>query len=290
MTLLIQTIFSSLVNGSVYALTGVGIVLCYRSSRIVNLAQGETYMVSGVLTAKMVSWGHPLWLSAICGVAAAVVGATLFERLILRSRLDWEPSRLIIVTVGVAILAEGIADRVIGGDQLSFPPILSGNSLIIDGAAISPQDLLLIGTTLAITAALILFFRSTLLGHAMTAVSEKPKISGLLGINAGRMRSLSFGMAGLLGGISALLVVPESGTGYNVGLPLTLNGFAAAAFANMTSPARACAAGMLMAIAEGIVGSYVNTSLETPLVFGVLLLVGVTYLGRGQRYAGAARA
>ena len=73
MALLLQTIFSSLVNGSVYALIGVGIVLCYRSSRIVNLAQGETYMVSGVLCAKMVEWGYPLWLSGVCGAAAAVV-------------------------------------------------------------------------------------------------------------------------------------------------------------------------------------------------------------------------
>lgn len=290
MTLLIQTVFSSLVNGSVYALIGVGIVLCYRSSRIVNLAQGETYMVSGVLTAKMVGWGDPFWLSALCGVAAAVVAATLFERLVLRSRLDWDPSRLIIVTVGAAILAEGVADRLIGGDQLSFPAILAGNSLIVDGAAISPQDLLLIGTTLAVTGALIIFFRSTLLGHAMTAVAENPKVSGLLGINAGRMRTLSFGMAGLLGGISALLVVPESGTGYNVGLPLTLNGFAAAAFANMVSPGRAFGAAMFLAIAEGIVGTYLNTSLETPLVFGVLLIVGVMYLGRGQRFSGAVRA
>lgn len=290
MTLLVQTILSALVNGSVYALIGVGIVLCYRSSRVVNLAQGETYMVSGVLTAKMVGWGDPLWLSAICGVAAAVVGSLLLERLVLRSRLDWDPSRLIIVTVGVAILAEGIADRLIGGDQLSFVAMLNGPSLVLDGAAISQQDLLLIGATLAMTGGLIVFFRSTLLGHAMTAVAENPKVSGLLGISAGRMRMLSFGMAGLLGGVSALLVVPSSGTGYNVGLPLTLNGFAAAAFANMVSPGRALGAGMFLAIAEGIVGSYLNTSLETPLVFGVLLILGVMYLGRGQRFAGAARA
>jgi branched-subunit amino acid ABC-type transport system permease component len=290
MTLLLQTMFSSLVNGSVYALIGVGIVLCYRSSRVVNLAQGETYMVSGVLCAKMVGWGYPLWLSGLCGVAAAVVASIAFERLALRSRLNWDPSRLIIVTVGVALLAEGIADRLIGADQLSFPNILNGASLQIDGAAISQQDLLLIGVTLASTAGLIVFFRSTLLGHAMTAVAENPRVSQLLGVNVGRMRQISFGLAGLLGGIAALLLVPQSGTGYDVGLPLTLNGFAAAAFANMVSPGRALAAGMFLAVAEGLVGSYVNVSLETPLVFGVLLVIGVAYLGRGERYAGAARA
>lgn len=290
MALLIQTIFSSLVNGCVDALIAVGIVLCYRSSRIVNLAQGETYMVSGVLTAKMVGWGDALWLSALCGVAAAMLGSVLFERLALRSRLDWEPARLIIVTVGVAVLAEGVADLLIGGNQLVFPAIVNGPSVHLDGAAISPQELLLIGVTFTLVAAIVVFFRSTLLGHAMTAVSENHRVSGLLGINAGRLRMLSFGMAGFLGGISALLIVPDVGTGYNVGLPLTLNGFAAAAFANMISPGRALAAALFLATAEGVVGTYVNAALETPLVFGVLLVVGVVYLGRGQRFAGAARA
>lgn len=290
MTLLIQTIFSSLVNGSVDALIAVGIVLCYRSSRIVNLAQGETYMVGGVLTAKMAGWGNPLWLAALCGLTATVAASVLFERVALRSRLDWDPARLIIVTVGVAVLAEGVADLVIGGNTLVFPDLVSGAPVRVDGAVISPQELLLIGVTLASVAAIVFFLRSTLLGHAMTAVAENPRVSGLLGINAGRMRVLSFGMAGLLGGVSALLIVPEVGIGYNAGLPLTLNGFAAAAFANMTSPGRALGAAMFLAIAEGIVGTYVNTALETPLVFGVLLIVGVTYLGRGQRFAGAARA
>jgi branched-subunit amino acid ABC-type transport system permease component len=268
----------------------VGIVLCYRSSRIVNLAQGETYMISGVLCAKMVEWGYPLWLSGVCGTAAAVVGSILFERLALRSRLHWDPSRLIIVTVGVAVLAEGVADRLIGGDQLSFGAVLTGPALQVHGAAISQQDLVLIAFTVVATGALVLFFRATLLGHAMTAVAENPRVSQLLGVNVARMRQISFGLAGLLGGISAFLIVPESGIGYNVGLPLTLNGFAAAAFANMVSPGRALGAGMFLAVAEGLVGSYVNVALETPLVFGVLLVLGVAYLGRGQRFAGAVRA
>ncbi len=290
MALLIQTVFSSLVNGSVDALIAVGIVLCYRSSRIVNLAQGETYMVSGVLTAKLFGWGVPLWLAALAGVAAAVVGSAVYERLALRSRMDWEPSRLIIVTVGVAVFAEGVADFLIGGNQLVFPQVLGGGSVYVDGAAISPQELLLIGVTLALVALIVVFFRSTLLGHAMTAVAENPKVSGLLGINAGLMRTLSFALAGLLGAAAALLVVPEVGIGYDVGLPLTLNGFAAAAFANMVSPARALIAAMFLAIGEGLVGTYVNTALETPLVFGVLLVIGVMYLGRGQRFSGAVRA
>jgi branched-chain amino acid transport system permease protein len=290
MALFLQTIFSSLVNGSVFALTGVGIVLCYRSSGIVNLAQGETFMIAGILTAKLVGWGVPLGLAGLAGIVAAALAALLFERLVLRSRLHWRPERLIIVTVGVAFLAEGLADRLVGADQYGFGSVLNGPPLIAGGAAISQQGVLLVAVTVVIGAGLVWFFRRTLLGQAMTASAENPQASSLLGVNVGLMRQISFGLAGLLGGISAFLVVPSSTVTFNSGLPLTLSGFAVAAFANMTHPGRALAGGFALALGEGLVGSYLSPTLETPLAFGVLLVAGVAYLARSERFAGARRA
>ena len=290
MALFLQTIFSSLINGSVFALMGVGIVLCYRSSGIVNLAQGETFMISGILTAKMVTWGVPLGWAGLSGVVAATLAAVLFERVVLRSRLHWPSERLIIVTVGVAFLAEGVADRVVGADQFGFANVLNGPPLTVGDSAISQQGVLLVAVTVAIGVGLVWFFRRTLLGQAMTASAENPQASSLLGVNVGLMRQISFGLAGLLGGIAAFLVVPSSTVTFNSGLPLTLSGFAVAAFANMTHPGRALAGGIALALGEGLVGSYLNPALETPLAFGVLLVAGVAYLARSERFAGARRA
>lgn len=290
MALFLQTVFSSLVNGSVFALMGVGIVLCFRSSGIVNLAQGETFMVAGLLTAKLVSWGAPLGVAGLAGVAAATVASVLFERVVLRSRLGWPPERLIIVTVGVAFLAEGLADRLAGADQYGFGDVLNGPPLTAGGAAVSQQGLLLVAVTVAVGGGLVWFFRRTLLGQAMTASAENPQASALLGVNVGLMRQISFAMAGLLGGISAFLLVPSSTVSYNSGLPLTLSGFAVAAFANMRHPGRALAGGFGLALAEGFVGSYLNPTLQTPLAFGVLLVAGVAYLARSERFGGARRA
>jgi branched-subunit amino acid ABC-type transport system permease component len=290
MALFLQTVFSSLINGSVFALMGVGIVLCYRSSGIVNLAQGETFMISGILTAKLVTWGVPLGWAGATGIVAAGLAAAAFERIVLRSRLHWPPERLIIVTVGVAFLAEGVADRLVGANQFGFANVLNGNPLMIGEAAISQQGVLLIAVTLVIGLGLVWFFRRTLLGQAMTASAENPSASSLLGVNVPMMRQLSFGLAGVLGGIAAFLLVPNSTVVYNSGLPLTLNGFAVAAFAQMTHPGRALLGGMALALGEGFVGSYLNPTLQTPLAFGVLLVAGVAYLARSERFAGARRA
>jgi branched-subunit amino acid ABC-type transport system permease component len=286
----LQAVFSSLTNGSVYALMGVAIVLCYRSSRVVNLAQGETYTVSGLLTAKLVALGLPLTAAGAGGLAAAAAAALLLERLALRSRLHWNPSRLIMVTLGVALLAEGIADRLAGADQYSFPALLEGVPLGVGGGVISRQELLLVAFTVAVTAALAWFFRSTVLGQAMTACAENPAASALMGVNVVRMRQLSYGFAGLLGGIAALLLVPLDAVTYGAGLGMTLNGFAAAAVANMLHPGRALLAGMALGLAEGLIGAYVNPLLGVPLAFGVLLLLGAAHLSRGVRFGGAARA
>jgi branched-chain amino acid transport system permease protein len=288
MAIFLQTIFSSLINGSVFALMGVGIVLCYRSSGIVNLAQGETFMISGILTAKMVTWGVPLGWAGLCGIVAAALAAVLFERVVLRSRLHWPPERLIIVTVGVAFLAEGVADRLVGANQFGFGNVLNGSPLMAGDAAISQQGVLLIAVTLVIGLGLVWFFRRTLLGQAMTASAENPSASSLLGVNVPLMRS--FGLAGALGGIAAFLLVPTSTVTYNSGLPLTLNGFAVAAFAQMTHPGRALLGGLGLALGEGLVGTYLNPTLETPLAFGVLLVAAVAYLARSERFAGARRA
>jgi branched-chain amino acid transport system permease protein len=289
-TIALQTLFSSLVNGSVFALLGVAVVLCYRGSRIVNLALGESFTIAGFVTVAAYTHGLPILLSALIGILAAGASGMALERVALRRRLHWEPGRLIMVTLGVALLVEGVILSVAGPDQVSFPGIVGGAPLRIAGAAISRQGVLLVVVTVLATGGLIWFFRRTLLGQAMTAVAEKPQASALLGINVAFMRQLSFGLAGLLGGVAAVLVVPLTGLGYGGGLGLTLNGFVAAAFANMRNPGRALFAGLALGLGEGYVGAYLDPLLETPLVFGVLLLVGITYLSRGVKFGGVVRA
>jgi branched-subunit amino acid ABC-type transport system permease component len=286
----LQTLFTSLVNGSVFALMGVAVVLCYRGSRIVNLAQGETYTVSGFVTVAAYTHGIPLLVSALLGIVAAGASGMLLERVALRTRLHWEPGRLIMVTLGAALLVEGVILSIFGANQRSFPGIIGGSPVRIGGAAISRQSIMVVLVALFVTTALIWFFRRTLLGQAMTAVAEKPRTSALLGINVARMRQLSFGIAGLLGGLAAVLVVPLTGITYGGGLALTLNGFVPAAFANMTSPGRALVAGLALGLGEGYVGAYINPLYETPLVFGVFLLLGVTYLSRSIKFGGVVRA
>lgn len=290
MTLALQTLFSSLANGSLFVLMGAGIVLCYRSSRVVNLANGESFAVAGMVIAKLVAAGLSLALAGVAGLVAAVALALALERVILRPRLDWQPGRLIIVALGFAVLVEGVLNLAFGADARNFPAMLAGSPVRVEGAAISRQAVLAVGVAVAIPLALAAFFRWTTTGKAMTASAESPRATELLGVNTARLRQLSFGLAGAIGALSALLVVPATGISYNSGLALTLNGFVAAAFANMTSVTRVLWGGLALGLVQGIVGAYWNPLYQVPVVLGGVLLVGVVLLSRGIRFGGVSRA
>lgn len=290
MALLIQTIYSGLINGASYGLIGLGIVLCYRSSRVVNLAQGESYMIAGLITADLVTSGLPVPAAAACGVAAATAFGAGLERLVLRPRLAWSSERLIILVVAVALCAEGIADYLSGPSQYSFTSLTGSGVLLLGGAVISYDGLVLIGVLLAAGAVTSWFLHRTVLGQGMSACAENPAVSSLLGINVSLMRIIAYSVAGFLGGLSAVLLVPLSSVTYNAGLSLTLLGYVAAALAAMRSPLGACFAGLLVGLAEAFLGTYVNQLLAEPLVLGVLMVVAVVLLGRRIRFGGVVRA
>jgi branched-subunit amino acid ABC-type transport system permease component len=290
MTLALQTLFSSLANGSLFVLMGAGIVLCYRSSRVVNLAHGESFAVAGLVIAKLVAAGLSLALAGVIGLVAAVALALFLERVILRPRLDWQPGRLIIVALGFAVLVEGVLNVAFGADARNFPAMLTGSPIRMQGAAISRQAVLAVGVAVVVPLALAAFFRWTTTGKAMTASAESPRATELLGVNTARLRQLSFGLAGAIGALSALLIVPATGISYNSGLAVTLNGFVAAAFANMTSVTRVLWGGLALGLIQGIVGAYWNPLYQVPVVLGGVLLAGVVLLSRGVRFGGVSRA
>lgn len=290
MTLFLQTIFSGLTNGAIYAVMGIAIIFCYRTSRVVNLAQGESYMGAGMLMSKLTASGVALGLAAPAGLALAVVGSIVYERVALRPRLHWPVAQLVMIAVGVALVAEGLADALVGGDEFSFGLIFTGGALRVDGAAIQQQAVVFILVIVALAALLWWFFRRTVVGYAMTAVAERPETAGLLGINASRLRVLAFGIAGVLGFIPALLLVPLSPITYDVGLTVTLFGYVTAAIGNMQNIGVACIAGFGIGAAESLFGSYVNQLLAQPVVLGIVLIAILGVMSRNVRFGGVTRA
>jgi branched-subunit amino acid ABC-type transport system permease component len=285
---LTQSVISGAMSGAVYALLAIGLVLAWHTSRVVNLAHGESFAVGGLAAAVLADTGLPPWLYLPAAVAAAVLFLMAVERFLLRPRRDWPTGSLILLTLAAAFVTRGALQVVMGVDPLSFPRTFTGRPFLVAGGVLTPQGLALIVTGLAAAVAVMAFLRATAAGQRLRAMAENPDAAELLGVNVDRARALAFGLAGALGGLSAVLLVPLVSVDYQAGLGMTLRGFIAAALAGM-DPARAILAGLGLGLGEALVTNYAGALASDPVVFLVLIAVAV-WQSRAAVFGGARRA
>lgn len=289
MSVFAQSIISGLFTGSVYALLAIGLVLAYRTSRVLNLAHGETFVVAGFTAALLTRAGAAIWLGVLAGLALAVAFSTLLERFLLRPRMYWPLSTLILVTLGIAFVSRGLLLAVAGSDVLSFPAFLAGPPFRVAGGALAPQGAALIGIGLGASAMVSLFLTRTRAGKQLRASAENPDAAQLLGVNVDASRLTAYALAGLLGGLSGILLVPLIAVDFQTGLGLTLRGFIAAAIAGMVSPVGAILGGLGLGLFEALVAAYIGSLFRDPIVFSVLIAVAL-WQSRKIRFGGGARA
>src|SRR2546421_262043 len=122
--------------GAVYAFLGIGLVLVYRTARILNLAHGESFAITGVAAAVLAKSGLPLGVALALAILIAIAFALSLHRFVLRPRAEWPPGTLILITLGAAFVVRGVLILVAGTDPVSFPVLFSGASLRIAGGVI----------------------------------------------------------------------------------------------------------------------------------------------------------
>jgi branched-chain amino acid transport system permease protein len=283
-----QAIVSGLMSGALYALLAVGLIIAWQTTRVVNLAHGESYAVGGLAAAGLSQAGLPAWAALPGGVVAAMVFGWATERFLLRPRKDWPAASLILVTLATAFLSRGVLYLAAGVDPLSFPRLLGGRPIRMLQAAWPRQGLALIAVGLVASIAVTLFLQATEAGRRLRATAENPDAAQLLGIDTDRARATAFVIAGGLGGLGAVLLVPLVSVDYQAGLGMTLRGFIAAALAGMSAP-RAVLAGLALGLAESLVTWWFGALAQDPIVFLALILVAL-WQSRHIRFGGSARA
>jgi len=288
MSLFAQAVISGLMAGAVYALLAVGLIITLRTSRILNLAYGETYAIAGLAVSLLTKAGAPLWLAIVVALLLAVVFSVGLDRLFLQPRSHWPIPMLILVTLGVAFVSRGVLLVLAGIDPLSFPRLISGKPLRWLGGALPPQGLLLIVVGVATAIAATAFMAHTRTGRQLRACAANADAAQLLGVDVGRARAIAFAIAGLLGGVAAVLLVPLTSVDFQAGLAMTLRGFIAAALAGMV-PARGVPAGLCLGLFESFVSTYVDALAQDPIVF-VVLIGAALWQSRAIRHGGGLRA
>ncbi len=273
MTEFLQFAFSGLTIGAIYALVALGFTLIYNSSDVINFAQGEFVMLGGMVTVFAVAACVPIFLAALLAIVVAVAIGLLLHRFAIEPARGASAVTLIIITIGASILLRGIAAVAFDKRFHSLPPLLRGDPLIVGGAVVLPQSLLVLLGAGAIVGALWAFMNFTLAGKAMVATAANRDAARLVGINTSAMVGFSFAASAAIGAIGGILITPIALTSYDVGTLLALKGFAAAMLGGMGNPLGAVAGGLLVGLLEAFGAGYISSAYKDAIAFLVILAV-----------------
>lgn len=275
----VQLVIDGVAIGSIYAALALALVLIFRSTGIVNFAQGEMAMFSTFIAWGLVEGGFPLGLALLAALVVSFVGGMLVERVIIRPVEGQDQLTILIVTLGLFILVNSAAGWIWGFENRGFPRALPGGSADVAGVRISWESLGILAVLLVVVGVLFLLFQRTKLGLAMRAVAANPASSRLVGISVGRTLMIGWGLAALLGGIAGVLVAPQLFLDVNLMGGVLVYSFAAATLGGFDSPKGAVIGGWIIGVAETLAGSYIgfigsDLTILVPLVIilGVLLV------------------
>ena len=261
--------------GMIYAAIALSLVLIWRATRILNYAQGGMAMFTTYIALLVINHTGSYWAGFAVALAAGLLLGGVIERLVIRPAENKPPLNAIIITIGLLVFLEGLAGILYGGQFRSFPAAFSINGLHIGSAAlgISANDVFVAVAVLAAALLLAAGFRYTSAGLQLRAAAFSPPVARLLGVRVGRMLTLGWALAGLIGALAGVLVSPSTFLYPNSMDSIFVLGFTAAVIGGLDSPAGAVAGGLILGVALSYVGGYLGSDL-VPL-FGLAALAVV---------------
>jgi branched-chain amino acid transport system permease protein len=279
MTYFLQLVVSGIVVGSIYALAAIGFVLIYKSSRVLNLAHGQFIAIGAYVTYSLTVFvGIPIYLSFLLSMVITFFLALSVERIFLR-RLIGEPIiSVIMVTIGLMSIIDGVIYLTpFGSENLSFPSFLPSQPIIFQGIFISYTQLLGVVITFVLIGVFSWFFKKSTVGISMRAVSDDQMASMSIGISVPRVFGLAWATAGLsaaaAGGILGNIVGLNFDTLHAFGIIV----FPVVILGGLDSLPGAVVAGIIMGLIQQFASGYLDgnwgLSGTASLVPYILLLV-----------------
>ena len=283
-----QQLVFGIATGGLYASLALALVLIYQAMETLNFAQGEmatfTTFIAWTLLTK---FGLPFWLVFPATVTLAFVGGVLIERVIIRPVERAPVITLVLVTLGLFAIFNGLSGLIWGYVVRPFPSPFPTRPVFIAGVGISYQDLGLIAVSAVVLVMIWLFFSRTRLGLMMRSSALYPEASRLLGVRVGWMLALGWGLAAAVGAVSGMMVAPITVLDPSLMQSVLLYSFTAAVLGGIESPIGAVAGGIAVGVLLALVGTYVPHAEDLRLVFGFVVIIVVLIVKPGGLFGRA---
>ena len=270
----IQMLVSGIVVGSSYALMGLAMVIIYKTSEVINFAQGEMALLTVFLTYMVLEYYHvPFYAAFPAALAFSLLLGFFMEFAVLRRAKEPNVLGMIIITIGMEMILMGFVSWKFGADPKTMPfPISPYDSVSLGDVFVSTLEVLTFVVALTLMAVIFLFLRYSKLGVAMKATQQNNMAARLMGIRTNRILMITWGISSLVGCTAGLLIAPTTMQPYMMWDPM-LKGFAAAVMGGMTSLPGAVFGAYFIGIIENLFGGYISIEFKSVVAFAIIVLV-----------------
>jgi branched-chain amino acid transport system permease protein len=287
MQALIQQIISGIASGGIFAGLALALVLIYNAMGLVNFAQGELAMFATFIAFTLIDRGLSYWIAFPLTLVIAFGGGILIQRVVIRPVERAPVLTLVIITLGMATLVNGLAGFIWGYVPRSFPSPFSVRTVNILGAFASYQDLGVIAVSAVVLLLIYLLLQRTTIGLTMRAAAHHPEASRLLGVRVSWMLALGWGLAAAVGAVSGIMVAPVLFLEPNMMQAIIIYAFAAAVLGGIESPLGAVVGGLIVGVTVNLAGAYLpfvggdlELAVALAIIIGVLLVKPNGLFGR----------
>jgi branched-chain amino acid transport system permease protein len=257
-----EKVFEILINGlstgAIYALLALGFVLIFKSTGILNFAQGQLAMIGAFICFTFATLlDLPYFIAFVFALALGSLLGGLIDVLFFRKMVGEPIFSTIMVTVGLASILTSIAGVIWGHDVYAIQAPFTDKTVTLGGAVFSLGSIITIGVSVLLFVVFVLFFNRSLLGVAMRGAAEDPDTAGLMGINVNRIHMAAWAIGTLVAAVAGIFLADQS----FVRLSMSHTGIkamAAAILGGMESIRGAVVGGLLIGLVEGLAASYLS--------------------------------
>ncbi|MCL5734954.1 MAG: branched-chain amino acid ABC transporter permease [Actinobacteria bacterium] len=270
----IQYIVTGITMGSIYALIGLGYVTIYRTSHVVNMAQGSFVMIGAFFGFSFLKEiGLPYWASIIVSIIAVVIISVAMYLLVLKRIMKSSLVNMILATVGLSLLFESLILLKWGGYTKPTPSFTGDRLLSVGGVHVAVQSLWVVGLMVVIFVGLYFLGGRTRVGKQMTATATNPNAARISGISTQRMIILAFVISSAIGAIGGLAINSVIPLTYQSGAVWGLTGFVAAILGGWGSSGGAVIGGLVLGIIQSIFAGVLPAGWQDGIAFVILILL-----------------
>jgi branched-chain amino acid transport system permease protein len=273
MDTILQLVLNGLAVGCIYGLVALGFVLIYKTTELVNFAQGDLLMLGAFTCYMCVVWyGVGYWLAfALAIVTVALFGAAL-DATVLRRVIGQPQFAVVMLTIGLGATFRSFASITWGSEIYTLPTPFSAKQTMVGKVSVSHEYVAIIVGTVLLCAVLYAFFTYTKVGVAMQATSQNQLAAYYMGIPVKRMFSLIWAISAGVAAVAGVLLAPVSLIDVNLGF-IGLKAFAAAVLGGFGSILGALIGGLTIGLIEMFAGTYLPQGFKDVAAYVVLLVV-----------------